>query len=223
MRPMASNGRVVLADYAYQQLRSALIHGELEPGSRLAEVALANRFNMSRTPMREALRRLEAEHLAVRDGASLIVAPFDLDAAIELLVMRELLEPHCAETSAPHLSALELARLRALSAELEHAEDRFALAELNNDFHTVLYQRCPHPRLVREVDRLREHFVTYRLYATYTESDLGESSRDHAELAEVAERVAAGETEPEQLGALVRAHIVRAREALERNSSKLDE
>lgn len=209
-------GRVVLGDFAYSEIRRAIVKGELEPGARLTEVGMAERLDVSRTPIREALRRLESEHLLIRDGASLVVASFDLDAAVELMVIRELLEPQCAETSAPLLNDREVAKLRLLAAEMGLTDDPMARVELNNEFHTLLYSRCPYPRMLSMVDELREHIVTYRLYSVYNEKDLSEAREDHEKLAVLAERVSKGEAEPEAIGRLVADHILRARVALER-------
>ncbi|HEY1855342.1 MAG TPA: GntR family transcriptional regulator [Solirubrobacterales bacterium] len=214
-----SKGRLVLSEVAYEEIRAALVRGDIEPGARLAEVGLAERFKMSRTPIREALRRLEAEHLVVREGASLVASPYDPTAGIELMVIRELLEPRCAETSAPQLSGSDIRRLRLIAAETSGDDDPLVQAELNNDFHNLLYSRCPYPRLLGDVNALREHLVTYRLYAGYEPADLVESNRDHERLAALAGKVATGASQPREIGLLIAAHIVRARESLERNLS----
>jgi DNA-binding GntR family transcriptional regulator len=210
------SGRVLLAEHIYDRLREAIIRGEIEPGERLTEARLADRLNVSRTPIREALRRLEAEGLLVRDGAGLATMKLDFRTASEVMLIRELLEPYCGETSAPNLTIVELTRLDSLVSEmrtmLESADGTsLVLADLNIAFHDALYSGCPYGRLLDEMRRNRDHFVTYWLYALYDRSDLERSVGEHAEIAKIARQVASGKVEASELGSELKAHIQRAR------------
>jgi DNA-binding GntR family transcriptional regulator len=217
---MAVRGRVLLAGQAYAQLRSAIIRGEIAPGERLTEAHVANSLGVSRTPVREALNRLESEGMVMRDGAGLIAMPRDPGAATEVLMMRELLEPFCVETSAPNLTGADLARLRSIVGEMEaagkDAENRAdTLAELNLEYHDVLHARCPYGRILDELRRNSDHFVTYWLFSVYTEADFAVSMEEHRKMQEVAVAVADGRAAADELAASVKAHIARARASFE--------
>jgi DNA-binding GntR family transcriptional regulator len=219
-------GRVVLAAQAYEWLRSSIVRGEISPGTRMTESELARRLGVSRTPIREALRNLESEGLVRRDGAGLVAAPIDRTSGVEVLLLRELLEPTCGELSAPALTPVDFAELDSVLSQMRAAladgSPPVRLAELNNRFHDRLYSRCPYPRLLEEVRRIREHFVTYWLYQTYTDRDRRRVVREHAEIAALAGRIAHGEAPAEQLGAVLKVHIGAARRRFERNALRAE-
>lgn len=181
---------------------------------------MARRFGVSRTPTREALRRLEAEKLVQRDGAGLVVSDFSREAGSEVMLIRQLLEPHAGETSAPALTPADLAHLdsliRAMDA-LRRAAPPIEHAELNNRFHAVLYARCPYPLLLDEVRRVREHYVTYWLYETYTEADALLVNREHRRIAGIARRIAERKAEPSQIREALDRHIGDARRRFDEN------
>jgi len=208
-------------------LRSSIARGEISPGTRLTESELARNLGVSRTPIREALRNLESEGLVRRDGASLVAAPIDRASGVEVLFLRELLEPPCGELSARGLTAIDFAELDSdlaqMRAALEDGSPPVRLAELNNRFHDTLYARCPYPRLLEEVRRIREHFVTYWLYQTYTDEDRARAVREHGEIAGLAARIARGEAPAERLGEVLKKHIRGARRRFERNVIRAEE
>jgi DNA-binding GntR family transcriptional regulator len=222
---MARPGRVILAGQTYESLREAIIRGDIRPGERLNEARLASELGVSRTPVREALGRLEADGLAVREGVGLIAMVIDFGAASEVMLIRELLEPYCAETSAPSLSVAELSRLHSLVSEMRavlesDGGEGFVLAELNIAFHDTLYSRCPYPRLLEEMRRSRDHFVTYWLYDLYSPAEFARSVKEHSRIAKVAERVASGDEVASVLGGIVREHIQRARATFDRRAEE---
>ncbi len=224
---MQFQGRVLLVAHTYEQLRTAIMRGEIPPGEKLTEAHLAERLGVSRTPIREALGRLESEGVVMRDGSGLVATRLDAKAASEVLLIRELLEPYCAETSAPALTPAELARLDSLVAEMRAAATtdggNVERAELNIRFHDALYERCPHPRLLGEVRRNRDHIVTYRLYDTYATEESERIVREHARIARLARDVAEGRRDSGELGLLIKSHISDARRRFERDAAELAE
>ena len=212
-------GRVILGTQVYADLRADIIRGVIAPGDKLVETEVAGRFGVSRTPTREALRRLEAEGLAHRDGAGLVATPYDIDTATEVLLLRQLLEPKCGESSAPHLGERDFVRLESTVREMAvtRSSTSIALAELNNRFHDALYARCPYPRLLDEVRRVRDHPVTYILYETYTEADRDRVVTEHAAIVKLARRVAQRDVEADALAGVLDAHIGKARTRIEEN------
>src|SRR5689334_24863035 len=103
------------SELVYRRLRDAIASGRLVPGQRVMEVEVAEWLNVSRTPVREALRRLEGDGmLAVEPRTGLVVTSITREAMLELYVMREVLESTAARLCAEHASELELMALEEL-------------------------------------------------------------------------------------------------------------
>ena len=132
---------------AYQYIRSAIQGGRLRPGERLREIDLAEQIGLSRTPIREALSRLEAEGLVAHDATrGVVVAELDYSMVTELYYMREVLEGTAARLAAQHASDVEISILSDLCQQYEAAlGDEAALTASNRRFHETLY-RCSHNR-----------------------------------------------------------------------------
>jgi DNA-binding GntR family transcriptional regulator len=132
---------------AYRFIRSAIQGGQLKPGERLREIELAQQVGLSRTPIREALSRLETEGLVAHDPArGVVVAELDYSMVTELYYMREVLEGTAARLAAQHASDVEISILDDLCQQYEAAlQDPTALSVSNRRFHETLY-RCSHNR-----------------------------------------------------------------------------
>jgi DNA-binding GntR family transcriptional regulator len=215
-----SSGRVMLGTQVYEALRAEITRGVVAPGEKLAENEIAARFGVSRTPTREALRRLETEGLAERRGPTLHAVPFSREAGAEILLIRQLLEPTCGSTSAPLMGPRDLIRLDAIVREMAAAvhDGPIEQAELNNRFHDALYARCPHRRLLEEVRRVREHSATFWLYETYTPEDRARVVNEHVRIVELAGLVAHRERTPDALAEALDHHIGCARERFDENA-----
>jgi DNA-binding GntR family transcriptional regulator len=131
-----------LSERAYQQLRTAIASGELKPGQRVMEVEVAERLAMSRTPVREALRRLENEGmLALEPRTGLVVASISRQAMLELYVMREVLEGTAARLCARHASDFEIMELEELVKREAQLQGNYeALARHNRLFHEAIHR-----------------------------------------------------------------------------------
>jgi DNA-binding GntR family transcriptional regulator len=147
-----------LAEDAYQRLKDAIRKGTLAPGTRVREVEIAERFGISRTPAREAIRRLETEGLVSfvpRHGA--VISKLDHQETMELYDLREILEGAAAGFAARHASAAEIEELAELiAAEPELAEKPDQLADLNQIFHAALYRAAHNRFLERSLIGLRD-------------------------------------------------------------------
>lgn len=130
------------SDLVYRKLREAIESGELKPGQRVMEVEVAEWLHVSRTPVREALRKLEVEGmLAMEPRAGLVVTSLTRQAMMELYVMREVLEGTAARLCARHASDLELMELEALvKREATSTGDSEALVKLNRLFHDAVHR-----------------------------------------------------------------------------------
>ena len=129
-------------DTAYEKLFHAIEIGEIEPGERLLEIELAKRFGVSRTPIREAIRKLESEgiiqHLP-RVGA--VVRHLGQPEIVELYEMRIVLEATAAEMAAQHASSAELATLDALNSDmLDASANPNTVAQVNRQFHFCIVE-----------------------------------------------------------------------------------
>ena len=138
---------------AYGLILEAIDVGIYKPGSRLVESELAERFGVSRTPIREALQRLETQSLLTRDGRSLIVASLDHNQMAELYVVRTELEGLAARLAAQHASVEEVNVLQQMiDADRERVSDAAALARSNKRFHKQLHLASHNRFLVQQLD-----------------------------------------------------------------------
>lgn len=138
---------------AYSLILEAIDVGEFKPGDRLVESDLAERFGVSRTPIREALQRLETQSLLARDGRSLIVNSLDHSQMAELYVVRTELEGLAARLAARHATAEEARVLRDMvEADRALMDDTSALAKANRRFHKQIHLASHNRFLVRQLD-----------------------------------------------------------------------
>ncbi|ETW13082.1 GntR family transcriptional regulator [Roseivivax marinus] len=138
---------------AYTLILDAIDTGTYRPGDRLVESDLAERFGVSRTPIREALQRLETQSLLTRDGRSLIVASLDHNQLAELYAVRTELEGLAARLAARHATAEEilvLAEMVQTDRGLLH--DPKALARANRRFHQQIHLASHNRFLVQQLD-----------------------------------------------------------------------
>ena len=130
------------SDAVHATLREAILSGVLRPGARLAEEELAGRFTVSRTPVREAILRLEVERLAERRSRrGLVVATITPDEILDLYVVRQAVDAHAAYLAAQHASPLERQRLERTHERMLQALERGELADLvqlNLQFHEAI-------------------------------------------------------------------------------------
>jgi DNA-binding GntR family transcriptional regulator len=136
-----------LAEVAYGRIREAITTGELKPGAALRETAVAEWLAMSRTPVRDALRRLESDGLLVHEAhRGAVIATLDQPAILELYAMREVLEGSAAALAARNARDDEIDTLRHIvQAESAVLDDPEGLVEINRRFHLAIF-RAAHNR-----------------------------------------------------------------------------
>lgn len=171
---------------AYQLILEAIDVGVYKPGDRLVESELAERFGVSRTPIREALQRLETQSLLARDGRSLIVASLDHGQLSELYVVRCELEGLAARLAARHATEEEVHVLEEMVEE-DHAliSDPPALARANRRFHRQIHLASHNRYLVQQLD------LVYRSMALMATTSLAAVGRPETALSEHAKIVSA--------------------------------
>jgi len=191
---------------AYMLILEAIDEGVYRPGDRLVESELAERFGVSRTPVREALQRLETQSMLARDGRSLIVASLDHNQLAELYVVRAELEGLAAKLAAKHASPEEVKVLRDMVEEDRALlDDPGALSRANRRFHKQIHLASHNRYLVQQLD------LVHRSMALLASTSLAAEGRGEAALAEHDAIVRAIETgDGEAAQEALRAHISKA-------------
>ena len=182
------------ADRAYNLIRGMILSGELAPGSQLGEEALAELCAVSRTPVRDALRRLEADLLIQRTGTQRsFVTDWSLSDVEDAFELRGMLEAHAAmraseRMEAPALNSLKAASTRIWRAIRQPSPDVGAFVEANREFHSLILAQAQSRRLAALLGTLIEQPVVWRTAHHYSLEQLHRSSREHDELIAAFER-----------------------------------
>lgn len=161
------NEYLPLRDVVFNTLRQAILKGELEPGERLMEIQLAERLGVSRTPIREAIRKLELEGLVLmipRKGAE--VAHISETSLREVLEVRRSLEELAIELACQRITEEGIQEVEAAEAAFADAirrGDAMNIAETDEHYHDMIYQSTGNSRLVQILNNLREQMYRYRL------------------------------------------------------------
>ena len=194
---------------AYALIVEAIEAGTYQPGDRLVESELAERLGVSRTPVREALQRLETQAMVTRDGRSLIVSSLDHNQLSELYAVRTELEGLAARLAARHATDEEVRVLRGMVDDdmgLLGGDPR-ALARANKRFHRQIHLASHNRFLVQQLD------LVHRSMALMANTTFAAEGRDVAGLAEHAAIVAAIEArDGDAACSALRTHISRAYE-----------
>ncbi|MEX2486542.1 MAG: GntR family transcriptional regulator [Nitriliruptoraceae bacterium] len=179
--------RTSIADQVYRRLRTAITDQRLEPGLPLGENDVARAMGVSRTPIREALSRLELEGFAARDESGrLTVVRVTAEQVADLFDLRSLLEPYAAELAAERISDQELAALdREITADTAALErgDIEALAELNQRIHDIVLTASRNRMLVELVNDLRQRLAGVAAFAVGDAAERAHFVDDHSRLA----------------------------------------
>jgi len=159
-RQPASNDGLPSSELVYRRLKEQIITGDMAPGSRLIELNIAADFGVSRTPVREALKRLAAENLVLADPArGMIVHAPDAREIEDVFVVREALDGLAARLAAHRITPSELARLRLIVDTMREAirgDRREQILISNQRFHDVIYSAAGNPMLARVASDLRD-------------------------------------------------------------------
>ncbi len=160
------NSYLPLRDVVFMALRDAILKGEMKPGERLMEMHLANKLGVSRTPIREAIRMLEKEGLAVtipRKGAQ--VAKMTEKNLQDVLEIRNSLDELAASMACQRMTKEQLVELKKAMNDFELAtksKNAKKICEADEVFHNVIYKMANNPKLENIVNNLREQMYRYR-------------------------------------------------------------
>ncbi|WP_172299883.1 GntR family transcriptional regulator [Pseudoruegeria sp. HB172150] len=191
---------------AYEMILEAIDVGIYKPGDRLVESELAERFGVSRTPIREALQRLETQSLLARDGRSLIVASLDHNQLAELYVVRTELEGLAARLAAKHATPEEVRVLKDMvEAHESIVDDPAALSRANRRFHKQIHLASHNRYLVQQLDLVHR---TMALLATTSLAVEGRGEGTVREHHAIVDAIEAGDGDAAYTA--LRAHISKA-------------
>lgn len=188
MIPVKLDNYKPLREIVFEHLREAIIGGNLRPGERLMEMQLAEEMGVSRTPVREAIRKLELEGLVImvpRRGA--YVSDLSIKDVAETYEIRAALEALAAGLAADRITAdesEELERILVLIGQCIASNDLERSIELDEQFHNVLYRASKNDRLVQIINNLREQIQRFRATSLGTPGRLEAVFTEHTKIAE---------------------------------------
>lgn len=193
-----------VGERAYRTLREGIRDGSIAPGQRLVELALCDWLKVSRTPVRDALRRLQASGLVeLAPGGGLQVATYDLNALNELYLVREVLEGTATGEAARHATQAELSALQeSIRLQRDLANDIPAFAIENQAFHGHLYQAAHNRFLVRTLHALHDSVALLGPTAINTKEWVQRAIAQHIEIVDAISR-----RDPVRATELMRMHI----------------
>ena len=178
--------KTLMRDDVYQNLKSWIVQGTLEPSEKLRDIDLANQLGVSRTPVREALRRLEDEGLVeTKQNAWTRVSKVDVSLASRIYPILRLLEPLALELAVPQFSSKDFKRLRVLNTAIKKALDAGdgkTAALHDTDFHEVFIARCGNPELIQVIRNLKTNHIRLEIAYWRGGKNALESVNEHERL-----------------------------------------
>jgi DNA-binding GntR family transcriptional regulator len=186
-------------------IRHAILRGRYRPGDWLDQATLAAELNVSRSPVREALRVLSAEDLLTHySHRGTMVTRRSLDELAEILFIRQLLEGAAIRRATPHITEATFSDVEDFIAEASECDNAERVLTLNNAFHAALYNSYPQPLLLQEIQAMRNRVAPYnRLYLDGT-GQKEAAWTDHQRIYDACRR-----GDPDTAEAETHAHLVR--------------
>lgn len=177
------NEYLPLRDVVFRTLRQAILRGELKPGERLMEIQLANKLGVSRTPIREAIRKLELEGLVLmipRRGAE--VAEITEQNLRDVLEVREALEELSVKLACEHATDEQIEDMKEAAAAFKDTltgDDVTKIAEADVAFHDVINMATDNQKLIQILNNLREQMYRYRVEYLKNKDVYGQLLEEH--------------------------------------------
>ncbi len=177
------------SDRAYEEIRKRLLKGDYAPGARLSESELSDISGVSRTPVREALRRLALEYFVrIEPNRGAFVIDWSREDIGDMFEMRSMLEGLAARKAAVRSKKIHINQMIDIINKIDKiaevaGEDMMAeFLSLNRDFHDVVFAASGSPRLTEIISRFVEQAVVVRTAAQFTSEDILRSNQHHKEL-----------------------------------------
>ena len=212
------DNHMTLRERIVETIRNAIVNGQLVPGVRIAEPELADKFGISRTPIREAFRQLESEgfiSVVPRKGAIVAsISPQDISNFYDLKMVLEGYAAHCA---ARVLTPADIAKMETVNRQMEaasHKKDLRRVLDLHNEFHDIFLRACGNEKLHAIVQNMVMQFQRFRLILAMPGKIEG-SIRQHKEIIEAFRK-----KDPDLAGELVRKNAQYGKNLLLRELAK---
>lgn len=196
------------------ELRNGIFMGYIKPGDRLVETSIANSMGISRTPVREALRQLESEGLAInmpRKGT--VVKGICVEDAKEIYEIREVLEGLAARGACLHISRMEIRELRQIIREMDQCiknSDEENYVQVHSRFNKIIMDACKNKRLINQMESIYEYLKSLRRISLLTDERKRDALKEHIEIVNAIENGDEGQAE-----LLTRNHVKRAKKSFE--------
>lgn len=180
------NEYLPLRDVVFNTLRQAILRGELKPGERLMEIQLANKLGVSRTPIREAIRKLELEGLVLmipRRGAE--VAEITEQNLRDVLEVREALEELSVKLACEHATQAQIEEMKQAAQVFKESlsgDDVTRIAEADVAFHDAINMATDNQKLIQILNNLREQMYRYRMEYLKDRQSHSVLVREHEEI-----------------------------------------
>jgi DNA-binding GntR family transcriptional regulator len=205
--------RKPLGQHVFDNLKQAIIRGNIAPGEWLVESHIAGMLGISRTPVREAIHKLERERLIERQPrGGFTVLGLNQGDIEETFGIRSVLEGYAAKLATLKHQPRELKALETKIEDYKHSLDQKlleALPEINTEFHELLYDLSKSPRLIHMINGLRDQIFRYRQMILRNDKFAVISHEDHLQMLKFMRQ-----REAEKVESLVREHILRGRDAV---------
>jgi len=205
--------RKSLGQHVFENLKQAIINGKIPPGQRLVENRLAETLGISRTPVREAIHKLEREgYLGKRPRGGFVVLGLDSIDIEETFGIRSVLEGYAARLAAVRHAESDLVPLEAHIRTFQHHLDNDELEilpDINTEFHDMLYALSKSPRLVKMINDLKDQIFRFRQMILKDAELAAMSNADHIQMLEYIKR-----RDAEGVEKLVHEHLMRGQSAV---------
>ncbi|MGH3150114.1 MAG: GntR family transcriptional regulator [Streptosporangiaceae bacterium] len=202
-RPFRPARGGVLADELFEYLKDAILAGELEPGTKLVEDTVARATSVSRTPVREALRRLRSTGLIKSNGRTFEVSSLSSEDLRDLWFVMEHLQVLAAQLAAQHRSAIDLIKIHhivSLNRAAMEEGDYAAMVDLNRRFHSAIHDASGNRCIAEVISNLVMRIEALQDFSSARWRE--EAIEDHVELLAAIEA-----QDPERSGNAMRAHL----------------
>jgi len=200
--------RKVSKDIVYMTLKEWIINGELEPGQSLIEENIAGLLSISRTPLREAIQRLESEELVIRQpNGRLKIAPLSREEVMEIFLIRSMLEGIVARFAALKATDADIEQLRIRLDNIGNAAQKGGeqdLLQYGSEFHTYLYELSGQKTTIKLLGMLNDRIMRYRRLVP--RHDMGRQGKAYEEHRRIFEQIAS--RNPDGAEMAMREHIM---------------
>ena len=211
--------RKSLGQNVFEYLKKAIIDQTIEPGSRLVESKLADMLGISRTPLREALHKLEREDWIEKiPSGGFQVVKLTKDEIEQTFGIRSVLEAYAAQLAAEKHQEKDLIPLEKKMMECQKClgdKDSTKLEQLNTEFHDLLYSLSQSPKLIKMINQLRAQIARFRKIILTDEGYAEQSFKDHIEMLEAIKN-----RDGQTVEHLVRQHILKGKKIVLNNLEK---